>query len=138
MPEGWREVLITSEVDFAAPLKLTLSNPLLNNNTAGEGADSPNIGPRSRLRPVVSSESSATANLLGASSPRFRKLPIGSRLEVSPVAFKTARRVGELLHFGTKGPEDPQGCALIVDYGGEKSYGSSFRVSSFIIARASL
>jgi NADH dehydrogenase [ubiquinone] 1 alpha subcomplex assembly factor 7 len=59
------------------------------------------------------------------SSPRFQKLPIGARVEVSPAAFKIARKVGEVLC----GQKSPGGAALIVDYGGEKAFGNSLRVS---------
>ncbi|KAI0342727.1 DUF185-domain-containing protein [Trametopsis cervina] len=121
--QGWREVLITSDPDPAEPIKLTSSSPLLEGSTRNAAG----VKGSSRLRPVISSTPSATANLLGASSPRFDKLPVGSRLEVSPTAFKVARRIGEILHSASIGGDGATGCALIVDYGGEKSYGNSFR-----------
>jgi NADH dehydrogenase [ubiquinone] 1 alpha subcomplex assembly factor 7 len=69
-----------------------------------------------------------TSTLLGSSSLRFQKLPIGSRIEVSATAFKIARQVGELLAGGDQGSDSSGGAALIVDYGGEKAFGNSFRV----------
>lgn len=123
--DGWREVLITSGPDPAAPTKLGASTLLVDG--ASQGVIKNSSPPR--LRTVLSPTSTATANLLGASSPRFEKIPVGSRLEVSPVSFKIARRIGELLRSDSLGEAGASGCALIVDYGGEKSYGNSFRVS---------
>ena len=94
-----------------------------------------------RFRQVLSPTPTPTATLLGLSSPRFLQLPAGSRIEVSPAAFKIARQIGELLH--DKGSEGSRsaGSALIVDYGGNKVYGNSFRVrgsssASFTLRRA--
>ena len=66
--------------------------------------------------------------MLGLSSPRFEKLPAGSRIEVSPASFKIARQIGGLLHDSADRAHTA-GSALIVDYGGDKVFGSSFRVS---------
>ncbi|KAI0687721.1 S-adenosyl-L-methionine-dependent methyltransferase [Cytidiella melzeri] len=123
MADGWREVLITAEADPMAPPKVTAATPLISSfpSTAnGQISSTP-------LRTCVSPTASATANLLAASSPRFQNLPVGSRLEVAPVSFKIARRIGELLHSPANSEDGAAGCALIVDYGGEKSYGNSFR-----------
>lgn len=67
-------------------------------------------------------------------------------MEVSPAAFKIARRVGQLV----SGRDEPEplakrdvvvphkelesvgGCGLIIDYGGDKVYGDSFRVSMIL------
>lgn len=62
---------------------------------------------------------------------------MGSRIEVSPASFKIARQIGELLHDETTDGSRSAGSALIVDYGGNKVYGNSFRVrprSLFVIA----
>ncbi len=77
-----------------------------------------------------------TSNLLGLSSTRFLKLPGGSRIEVSPASCKIARQIGELLHDTVSDGSRSAGSALIVDYGGNKVYGNSFRVrdrSLFVI-----
>ena len=74
-----------------------------------------------RLGCILSPCPTPSSTVLGFSSPRFEKLAIGTRIEVSPLAFKIARRVGELVGEG--------GAALIMDYGGEKVFGDSFRVS---------
>lgn len=119
--DGWREVLITSGPDPAAPMVLRpdTSSPI---PTLLDKA--PNF------RQVLSPSPSAVSNLLGASSPRFANLPVGTRIEVSPSAFKVARRIGELLQSNPDAPQSVPGCALIVDYGAEKTFGYSFRVSS--------
>ena len=71
-----------------------------------------------------SQEPSAPAMLLGSSSPRFRSLPVGSRIEVSPASFKIARQIAELIN----NPDSGGGSALIVDYGDAKVFGNSIRV----------
>ena len=82
-----------------------------------------------RFHQVLSEGPSTVSNLLSASSSRFQHLAVDSLLEVSPTAFKVARKVGEILHSTQGGQENVTGCALIVDYGGDHSYGNSFRVS---------
>jgi len=77
----------------------------------------------SRLRVVLSESPTPISTILGLSSPRFQALPAGSRIEVSHIAFKVARKIGEVLGSG----ETSRGSALIVDYGGDKTYGNSFR-----------
>ena len=67
--------------------------------------------------------------LLGLSSARFKDLPPGSTLEISPAAFKIARQIGELVCQGDGKGDDSAGSALVVDYGAEKAFGDSFRVS---------
>ena len=85
--------------------------------------------------------------LLGHSSPRFDKLPVGSFIEVSPTSFRIAHQVGRLLaakpppsdipsrsrqdatEEAEKGEEPGVGgCGLIIDYGGANVFGDSFRV----------
>ncbi|KAK7006139.1 protein arginine methyltransferase NDUFAF7 [Favolaschia claudopus] len=73
-----------------------------------------------RFRYVLSSPSAA-ASLLGSSTPRFKDLPSGTRLEVSPASFKIMRKIGTLL------AAPGGGCGLIVDYGADKAFGQSFR-----------
>lgn len=84
------------------------------------------------LRAVLSPAPSPVSQLLGHSSKRFTELPEGTQLEVSPDSFRIARRVGELLESGKPLENDEEsigGCGLIVDYGGDKAYNNSFRVS---------
>jgi len=84
---------------------------------------------QTRFRPVLAPESSPVSTLLGASSPRFASLPIGTRIEVSAASFQTAHKLGMLISQGTR-------CsALVVDYGTNHAIGNSFRVRvSFLSA----
>ncbi|OCH86620.1 DUF185-domain-containing protein [Obba rivulosa] len=122
-PHGWREVLIAQLPETASPT---------DTDSASASLDiPPRIGGRNstktRFRQVLSPTATASATLLGLSSRRFEKLPVGSRIEISPAGFKIARKIGELVRTNEVAGADPAGCALIVDYGGEKAYGSSFR-----------
>ncbi|KAJ7702039.1 S-adenosyl-L-methionine-dependent methyltransferase [Mycena metata] len=103
--QGWQEVLIA----------LAESDP-----TESESK------PHPRLRYVLSPHPTAASTLLGLSSPRFRHTPVGGRVEVSPVGFKTMRKVGELLCH-TPDIKASLGCGLIVDYGGPRAFAESFR-----------
>ena len=97
---------------------------MLISDTPGVAAGRRSISPP--LSCVLSPSPTPISTTLGLSSPRFQALPIESRIEVSPVAFKIARKIGQVLGSGTTS----RGSALIVDYGGDKAYGDSFRVSS--------
>lgn len=98
--KGWQELLVAS---------------------ASDGNSS--IAPSPRLKAVLSPEPSPVSSLLGMSSQRFLKLPIGTRIEVSPSSFKISRRIGELIAGSSAG-----GSALVIDYGGDKVFNNSFRV----------
>lgn len=117
--DGWREVLIAAGPD---PARKTV----LRADAAAPGAGIvEHSGPR--FHRVLAPEPSAASNLLGGSSPRFAALPVGTQLEVSPGAFKAARRIGELLRGDPAAPRAVPGCALVVDYGGARSFTNSFR-----------
>ncbi|KAG8928837.1 hypothetical protein FRC02_006412 [Tulasnella sp. 418] len=70
---------------------------------------------------ALAPELSASSALLANSSPRFLSKPVGSRVEISPLSWKIAKSVGELI----TGPLG--GSALIVDYGDDHAFGDSFR-----------
>jgi len=97
--DGWHEVLVS-----------------FNRASESLGSDSP-------LVLVRSPEASVSAKLLASSSPRFSSRPVGSRLEISPASFRIARQVAELINSS----EGTGGSALIIDYGGNQSFGSSIR-----------
>ncbi|TBU50338.1 S-adenosyl-L-methionine-dependent methyltransferase [Dichomitus squalens] len=121
--KGWREVLIASGPDPAAGTILKSDgSPSLDVSTTR-----PLVSTAARFRQVLSPTPMPTSTLLGLSSPRFQKLPAGSRIEVSPAAFKISRKIGGLLHDKHPGGVRSAGSALIVDYGGSKVYGNSFR-----------
>ncbi|KAI0701907.1 S-adenosyl-L-methionine-dependent methyltransferase [Cerioporus squamosus] len=125
--QGWRELLIASGPDPAAPTPLR--------GAAGPSLDFSSVSPTktlaARLRQVLSSTPTASSTLLGLSSPRFQKLPVGSRVEVSPASFKIARQVAELLHEEGSDGVRSAGSALIVDYGSDRAYGNSFRAFKY-------
>ncbi|KAK7031216.1 hypothetical protein VNI00_013632 [Paramarasmius palmivorus] len=103
--EGWHEVLISS----------IQSTP-------------ENASPYPRFTYGLSPTSSAISALLGGSSPRFRSVPVGSFLEVSPVAYRIARKVGELLQKADDEQDgSPGGCGLIIDYGSDSFFDNSRR-----------
>ncbi|KAI8980089.1 DUF185-domain-containing protein [Trametes punicea] len=121
---GWQEVLIASGPDPAAPT-------VLNSGTESPSLDvlssNPPASTSGRFHQVLSPAPTPSSTLLGLSSTRFQKLPVGSRIEVSPASFKIARQLGELLYDAESNGSRSAGSALIVDYGGEKAYGNSFR-----------
>ena len=126
---GWHEVLVApieepslSETEAKTEEQPSEIPPL---------APTPSTLPGITLRRVLESKPSAASTLLGLSSERFKELPSGSTLEVSPTSFRIARKVGELLESGRviDGQPSQGGCGLIVDYGGNKAYSNSFRVS---------
>ena len=80
-----------------------------------------------RWTPVLSPTSTASAALLGNAPPRFSRLLVGSRIEVSGAGVKSARSVANLIG-SDRGEESASGCALIVDYGAEHAVGNSLRV----------
>lgn len=125
--KGWNEVLIASGPDPTAP-KILKSSPLSSEHATSDIVAHGVIESSPRFHRVLSETSTAASNLLAASSSRFQKMPVGSRIEVSPSAFKIAHRIGELLYSSQGGPADVSGCALVVDYGGDHAFGSSFRV----------
>ncbi|PIL35374.1 hypothetical protein GSI_02100 [Ganoderma sinense ZZ0214-1] len=121
--QGWQELLIASGSDPAARTTLKPDgSPSLDVSTLR-----PLASTAPRFREVLFPTPTPTSTLLGLSSRRFLKLPVGSRIEVSPASFKIARQVGELLHDKASDGSRSAGSALIVDYGGNKVYGNSFR-----------
>ncbi|KAI0671441.1 DUF185-domain-containing protein [Trametes maxima] len=122
--QGWQEVLLASGPDPAAPIVLR----------PDEGRPSLDFSPTTsisnsaaRFRQVLSPAPTPSSTLLGLSSPRYQTLPVGSRIEVSPASFKIARRIAELLYDAETEGSQSAGSALIIDYGGDKAYGNSFR-----------
>lgn len=83
------------------------------------------------LQRVLARNPSTASTLLGHSSPRFQDIPIGSSLEVSPTAFRIAHKIGQLLSSENSGDQRTSlgGCGLIIDYGSDKVFSDSFRVS---------
>lgn len=80
------------------------------------------------LKFVVSPEQTPRSEFLGRLSDRYPKLPEGTRIEVSATAWRIARKIGEIVGR-TKDEQStiPKGAALVMDYGGEHAFNSSFR-----------
>lgn len=73
-----------------------------------------------RFSLAVDREPSVLSNILPASSSRFSKLPVGSRLEVSPDSSRIMRQIGEIMAQGG-------GAGLVIDYGGDRAFSDSIR-----------
>ncbi|KAI0044153.1 DUF185-domain-containing protein [Auriscalpium vulgare] len=130
--QGWNEVLISSAPDLTAKtiLRADGSPSLPSSAPRPPSLDVDTTLPsqslsQPRLRPVLSQTPSPVSTLLGSSSPRFKNLPLGARLEVSAAAFQIARKVGEMIGGNEDGRR--RGSALIIDYGADKMSGHSFR-----------
>ncbi|KAF7985697.1 hypothetical protein HWV62_2268 [Athelia sp. TMB] len=134
--QGWQEVLIannpppTSEPDADPAAPATTATP----PPAPENPD-----PAARFRLVLTPAPTPQSTLLGLSSPRFRALPPGARVEVSHAAFKAARKLADVLGGGgrtqhgdapaewRKSAGEGAGAALVVDYGADGAADNSFR-----------
>ncbi|BGO90588.1 hypothetical protein NBRC10512_002644 [Rhodotorula toruloides] len=150
---GWREVLIdisdpkaiAANPAKAEPLRLVLA-PNATPASALYTSLAQAIYPSAQRQPDLASAAPATKSpllnvdtTLGASSAphttpagkegsliaqRFARLPIGSRLEVSPSSWEIARDLARVV----AGPEGGRGGAgLVVDYGDAKAFGRSWR-----------
>ncbi|BGP00787.1 hypothetical protein RTG_01091 [Rhodotorula toruloides ATCC 204091] len=149
---GWREVLvdiadpkaIVANPSKAEPLRLVLApnaTPASALYTSLAHAIYPSAQRQPDLASAAPAPKSALLNVdttLGASSAppapsgkegsliaqRFARLPIGSRLEVSPSSWEIARDLARVV----AGPEGGKGGAgLVVDYGDAKAFGRSWR-----------
>ncbi|KAI0029274.1 S-adenosyl-L-methionine-dependent methyltransferase, partial [Vararia minispora EC-137] len=120
--QGWQEVMITVDPDTTAKTVLRASDLPKPLTDPSVDMTLPLSSSRSRLRPVLSSVPSPISNLLGRSSPRFHELPVGSRIEVSPAAFRIAQKIGEII-----GSLGRKGAGLLVDYGAGHVFDNSFR-----------
>jgi len=108
----------------AAPVS---KSPLTLNVDTTLGAAPPSSSSSSASSPSPSAARAAPASASpgGAGSltaQRFARLPIGSRIEVSPSSWEVARDTARLVG-GTAG-----GAGLVVDYGDAKAFGRSWRV----------
>ena len=109
---GWHELLVTTEPD---PTATTVIKASTLDKT---------LPP---LRLAVSPSPTAHSRLLGALSPRFNSLPIGTRIEVSPASFKLAKQLADYIND----PRGSGGSGLVVDYGKDSWSGGSLRVNAF-------
>ena len=82
--------------------------------------------PETHFVRVLPSGPTKTSEYLTQTSPRYANFPVGSSVEISPSAFRIARKIAELLQLTE--PSDAGGSALIMDYGDDKAFGDSIRV----------
>jgi len=120
MQTGWHEVLVAPNIE----------EEKIESNADESNQSSPTVV-TTTLQRVLARNPSTASTLLGHSSPRFQDIPVGSCLEVSPTAFRIAHKIGQLLSSENSGNETTSlgGCGLIIDYGGDKAFTDSFRVS---------
>jgi NADH dehydrogenase [ubiquinone] 1 alpha subcomplex assembly factor 7 len=100
--------------------------------------------PNSGLTLALSRTTSTLSQILPATSSRFADIPVGGRIEVCKEGWEIMRMIGELVEgrtadqVGTQSSEakDASGTAggvgLVVDYGDEKVFDNSFRVSQYV------
>lgn len=132
--QGWREVMV--DIDQK-------NDPV----SVIKASDLQKPAPEPGLRFVLSPGATPWSQLLAANNERFKSLQPGQRVEVSPVSWTAARRLGELvsgypaLRPGPQGePQPPSqelaaarakpslgGCGLVVDYGDYRFFSDSFR-----------
>ena len=120
MQTGWHEVLVAPNLEEKAE------------SDADESDQSSQSAVPTRLQRVLARNPSTASTLLGHSSPRFKDIPVGSFLEASPTAFRIAHRIGQLLSNKNSAEDKTTslgGCGLIIDYGDDKAFANSFRVS---------
>ncbi|KIK99599.1 hypothetical protein PAXRUDRAFT_822590 [Paxillus rubicundulus Ve08.2h10] len=119
--QGWHEVLIALSKDPTIKYTMPSESRVLVPSQSSAQLQAMS----SRWTRVLSPTPTASSTLLGHASPRFAALPVGSRIEVSRSSVKIARQVAELIQGPEKGCAG--GCALVIDYGGEKVFGNSLR-----------
>ncbi|EJD48879.1 DUF185-domain-containing protein [Auricularia subglabra TFB-10046 SS5] len=116
---GWQEVLVDTVPATERAVATTSSQgPAPRTNGSSQAPSLP------RAFRFVLSGPSLLANKLAYTSLRFSKLdlPAGTRIEVSPLGYDLARKVGQFIsHKGS------HGAALLVDYGDERFFGDSAR-----------
>ena len=136
--EGWREVLVDVDHGEKPGVTVLKAADLLKEKQ-------PSTEPK--LRFVVSPGATPWSQLLAARNERFKHFQPGQRVEVSPVSWAVARRMGEwisgydALRVNNEGAaEEPNeelrqararpslgGCGLVVDYGAARFFSESFR-----------
>ncbi|WFD34030.1 hypothetical protein MCUN1_000858 [Malassezia cuniculi] len=132
--EGWREVMVDVDTGSNGSVSVLKASDL--------GKE-----PEKKLRYVLSPGETPWTKLLAVQSGRFDTVQPGQRVEVSPLSWVAARRMGELVsgYDAQKVSGDGKplplsreenerrsapsagGCGLIIDYGGAQFFSNSFR-----------
>lgn len=151
--DGFREVLVDVERrDHTTRGGITVLKPAdIALARSGKSTTSSTSSGSPKFRYVLSSSPTPWSTLLAARNPRFQVLQPGQRVEISPEAWAAARRMAELVAgraakgIETLDKKDPKasqtkeakrlkqgakgGAGLIIDYGDDKAFGNSLRVS---------
>ncbi|SCV70990.1 BQ2448_3752 [Microbotryum intermedium] len=150
-PKGWREVLVDVADPKKAVVPNSPTEPLRLVLAPGPTPASTLYTRLSTLVATPASRTSASSSLsfdttlppsnatppsgpqpsAGSAEPvssltlaRFARLPVGSRIEISPASWEVAQSVGKLFSSSSS----PKGAAgLIIDYGDAKAFGRSWR-----------
>ncbi|QFZ25545.1 putative arginine methyltransferase [Clavispora lusitaniae] len=128
--EGWRELLVDSAdhrpalsgLESPAPAdstsdstatdtKLSTSDTTATSDTATSDSGSTSDGPTDSLF-LTTAPRETPSSAIPSVSPRFRDVPVGSRVEICPDAELYLSRIVELVKNGQNA-----GAALIIDYG---------------------
>ncbi|SGY79980.1 BQ5605_C008g05268 [Microbotryum silenes-dioicae] len=149
-PKGWREVLVDvadpeKEVVpnvTAEPLRLGLApgptpastlytrlstviaNPASSASTSPAPSFDTTLPPTGATSPPTAQAPQNADEPISPTLARFARLPIGSRIEISPASWEVAQSVGKLFSPSSS----PKGAAgLVIDYGDAKAFGRSWR-----------
>lgn len=121
--EGWREVFV--DIESQKPPSENVSKILLPGQAQSSSANSTMAGqPEAmpELRFAVSPSATLAVNLLVRNDDeRFKGLSQGTRVEVCPDLYGIGAAAAKLVQ--------PCGAGLIIDYGDDKFFNHSFRVS---------
>lgn len=120
--EGWREVFV--DIDVRKPLAEN-SSVLIPGANSHVATPKPAADDKPKLRLVASPSATLAANLLvREDDKRFQGLSQGTRVEVCPDLYGIGAAAAKLVQ--------PSGAGLIVDYGDERFFNHSFRVSGHV------
>ncbi|KAG8799254.1 hypothetical protein FRC17_007186 [Serendipita sp. 399] len=119
--DGWREVLVdeNTQSNVLRPSEVPVSS---RTDTSSTSIASTLHSPP-RLRFIVSNQPLPVPAL--ATNPRFLNLPVGTRVEYSRGGVGTMRSLARLI--GGSGSGGGRGLGLIIDYGDDRFFSSSFR-----------
>lgn len=122
--EGWREVFIDIEKPKTAEEATSkILRPGQPSQAAMSGKKAASSESVPKLRFVVSPSATLAANLLAREDDaRFKGLSQGTRVEVCPDLYGLGAAAARLVQ--------PCGAGLVIDYGDEKIFNHSFRVSA--------
>lgn len=124
--EGWREVFV--DIESQKPPSENVSKILIPGQAQSSSANNTDAGQLEatpKLRFAVSPSATLAVNLLVRNDDeRFKGLSQGTRVEVCPDLYGIGAAAAKLVQ--------PCGAGLVIDYGDERFFNHSFRVSEAI------